>query len=164
MFFKSGSEMVSYIPEKLHVKIAPDMGRAKLPRCYTLTHSDRTGDMFLTIAQDYDKAAISGWYTHLMRDEVLGEWEDEAGLSLHIHCHVSGGLVLGTAKWRESIFREHLPMVLEAICNGDGEFISEDTAFQWAPIKVHFHARQGDLDQVEVWGSVQDYLVDSNPS
>ena len=155
--------MVSYNPEKLHVKFTPDMDEVKLPRRYTLTHSDRTGDMFLTVARDYDRAAISGWYTRFMRDEVLGEWQDEPGLSLHIHCHVSGGLVLGPAKWRESIFRQHLPMVLEAICNADGEFISESPAFRRAPIQVRFHARQDDLDRVECWGWVQDFLVTSNP-
>lgn len=156
--------MASYKPEKLHVKLAPEMDGAKLPRCYTLTHSDRTGDMFLTIARDYDQAAISGWYTRLMRDEVLGEWQVEDSPSLHIHCHVSGGLVLGPAKWRESIFREHLPMVLEAICYGDGEFLSAEEDFRRAPIKVHFHTRQDDLDRVEVWGLVQDFLAANNPS
>ena len=41
------------------------------------------------------RAQISGWYTRLMRDEVLAEWlEDEDGPALHVYCHVSGGLVL----------------------------------------------------------------------
>ena len=153
--------MVSYKPEKLHVILSPEMHGAKLPRCYTLTHSDRTGDMFLTIARDYNREAISGWYTRLMRDEVLGDWQAEDGrLSLHIHCHVSGGFALGPAKWRGSIFRQHLPMVLEAICNGDGNFISAEPDYRRAPIKVHFHAKQQDLDCIEVWGCVQDFLVE----
>jgi len=148
-----------YKPEKLHVYMASEMEGAKLPRTYTLTHSDRTGDLYLTIARDYDQEVISGWYARLMRDEVLGEWQEQGDLSLHIHCHVSGGFVLGPAKWRESIFRQHLPMVLEAICNGDGEFISGEPDFRRAPIKVNFHAKQEDLDRVEVWGWVQDFLV-----
>jgi hypothetical protein len=156
--------MAIYKPEKLHIKLMPEMGGTKLPRRYTLTHSDRTGDMFLTIARDYDRAAISGWYTRFMRDEVLGEWQDEEELSLHIHCHVSGGLVFGPAKWRDLIFREHLPMVLEAICNGDGEFISGEPDFRRAPIKIHFHAKQQELNRVEAWGWVQDFLGDSNSS
>jgi hypothetical protein len=49
-------------------------------RCYTLTHSDTTGELFLTIGPDFDRAQISGLYTRLMRDEVLAEWrEDEDG-------------------------------------------------------------------------------------
>ena len=45
-----------------------------LPRRYTLTHSDATGKLFLTIEMDYDREQIDGWYTRLVRDEVLAEW------------------------------------------------------------------------------------------
>jgi len=152
----------SYKPEKLHVTFSPEMEGVKLPRCYTLTHSDRTGDLFLKIAPQYDLAQISDWYTRLMRDEVLGQWKDEDGLALHFHCHVSGGLVLGPAKWRYAIFKGHLPMALEAIINGDGDFLHRQTNFQNAPLLVHFHAKQASLNRVEEWGSVRDYLVNHN--
>ena len=62
---------------------------------------------------------IAGWYTRLMRDEVLAEWQAGEPPVLHVHCHVSGGLVVGTAGWRASIFRQHMPMVLEAFWRGD---------------------------------------------
>ena len=84
------------------------------PRRYTLTHSDATGDLFLTIGTEYDRVQIAGWYTRLMRDEVLAEWQAGEPPVLHVHCHVSGGLVFGTAGWRASIFRQHMPMVLQA--------------------------------------------------
>ena len=147
-------------PEKLHVKIDGLNGTLDpLMRKYTLTHSDTTGELFLTIGREYDQDAISGWYTKLMRDEVLAEWADSEGLILHIHLHVSGGLVFGPAKWRESIFKSHLPLVLEAICTGDLDFIAEKEACMKAPIHVHFHARQAALDHVEVWGQVKDNLI-----
>jgi hypothetical protein len=148
--------MSNFDPKKLHVNFDEQLETqdADLPRCYTLTHSDRTGDLFLTIAPDYDHQQISGWYTRVMRDEVLGKWAKDDGLALHIHCHVSGGFVLGPAKWRASIFRQHLPMVLGAICYGDREFIEHDVAFLNVPIKVHFHAKQPELDNVEDWGRV----------
>src|SRR5512136_237420 len=83
------------------------------PRRYTLTHSDATGDLFLTIGDDYDRAQVSGFYTRLMRDEVTAEWMAGAdGLELHVHCHVSGGVVLGGAAMRDAIFRRELPLVL----------------------------------------------------
>lgn len=147
--------------QKLHVTIDQKiMDQSGLtPRRYTLTHSDRTGDMFLKIARTYDQEAISGWYTKLMRDEVLGEWQDDRQPSLHIHCHVSGGLVLGPAKWRDNIFRGHLPLALEAICTGDMPFLTSQARFQAAPVMVHFHAKQNTLDRVEEWGTVKDYFV-----
>jgi hypothetical protein len=94
----------------------------------------------------------------LMRDEVLGEWKDPENPVLHLHCHVSGGFVLGSAKWRLSIFKQHLPMVLHAICYGDRVFIKQDKAFLQAPILIHFHAKQDALDTIEPWGNVQDFL------
>jgi hypothetical protein len=150
--------MSKFNPEKLHVEFKQDIKDhpSPLPRCYTLTHSDRTGDLFLTIDRDYDHEQISGWYTQLMRDEVLGEWVDDDELSLHIHCHVSGGLVLGPAKWRASIFKQHLPMTLEAICYGDQEFMKHHGK---SPVFVHFHAKQKALNKVENWGTVDDYLL-----
>jgi len=61
--------------QKLHVTFhaGTSPGILEFPRCYTLTHSDRTGDLFLTIGAKYDQKQIAGLYTRLMRDEVLAE-------------------------------------------------------------------------------------------
>jgi hypothetical protein len=63
-------------PEKLEVIIKGDLTETDpiIPRRYTLTHSDATGKLTLTIGLEYDLKQISGWYTRLMRDEVLAEW------------------------------------------------------------------------------------------
>ncbi len=141
-------------PEKLHVQFAPDAtpeGPVS-PRRYTLTHSDATGDLFLTIGADYDRKQISGWTARLMRDEVLAEWRQEDGHALHVHCHVSGGLVVGSAGWRDAIFRRELPLVLEAFRFGDGGLFEAQPELDQAPIWVHFHARQSRYNRVEPWG------------
>ena len=64
-------------PELLHVRFAPGTGPEGpiLPRCYTQTHSDRTGDMYLTIGCTHDLEQIAGWYTRFMRDETLAAWQ-----------------------------------------------------------------------------------------
>ena len=58
--------------ENLNVKYLHDVNpRGPLtPRCYTLTHSDFTGKLFLSIGNEFDKKAVSGLYTKIMRDEV----------------------------------------------------------------------------------------------
>jgi hypothetical protein len=59
------------------------------PRKYILTHSDITGDLFLSIDTDYDKRALSNWYTKFMRDEVLAEWQEKwDGKYIMIFCNV----------------------------------------------------------------------------
>jgi hypothetical protein len=141
-------------PEKLHVRFVPNTAPEGpvTPRRYTLTHSDATGDLFLTIGPDYDRKQISGWTTRLLRDEVLAEWREENGPALHIHCHVSGGLVVGLAGWRDAIFQRELPLVLEAFRFGDQRLFETHSELDQAPIWVHFHARQSRYNRVESWG------------
>jgi len=150
-------------PEKLHLTFSqgtePDGPTS--PRRYTLTHSDRTGDLFLTVGPEYDEDQLGEFQVRLMRDEVLGEWlEDGADLALHVHCHVSGGiLTLGPAWMRLAIFRRELPLVLEALRLGDRRFFEVHPNHDEAPIKVHFHARQRRYDCVEDWGVPSDFDV-----
>jgi hypothetical protein len=67
-------------PRKLHVQFAsgvtPEGPRS--PRRYTPTHSNSPGDLLLTFAPEVDWKQISGWYTRLMRDEVVAEWREGA--------------------------------------------------------------------------------------
>jgi magnesium dechelatase len=146
-------------PEKLHVSYidGTNADGPITPRAYTLTHSDATGDLFLSIGQQYNLPQISGLYTRLMRDEVLAEWETNERIALHVHCHVSGGLVIGLSKWRDSIFRHHLPMVLEAFWYGDKKLIDIHPQIAKAMIIVHFHAREKKLNRTEAWGVFGDY-------
>jgi hypothetical protein len=149
-------------PDKLHVEfmsgVTPE--GPLTPRCYTLTHSDRTGDLFLSIGSTYNRPQISGWYTRFLRDEVLAEWvADKDGPSLHVHCHVSGGLVLGTAGWRNGILRYHMPMVLEALRFGDQPLYKAHPELDNTPIQVHFHATQRRYNRLEPWGVPADYRL-----
>jgi hypothetical protein len=131
------------------------------PRAYTLTHSDVTGELFLTIGKEINFPQIKGIYTRLMRDEVLAGWELPNPTTLHVFCHVSGGLVFGTASMRYSIFRYHMPMVLEAFCYGDRILLKEYPELAKGRVVVHFIARQNRYDQDEVWGVLEDYKVRS---
>ena len=128
-------------------------------RCYTLTHSDFSGDLFLSVGLEFDRKAISGFYTRLMRDEVLAEWlKEEKNFSLHIYCHVSGGIILGTAGWRYSIFKRELPLVLRCICNGDKALFDEHPNLKNSIIFVHFKSKNKKYDKVENWGAPIDYF------
>ena len=99
-----------------------------------------------------------GWYIRLMRDEVLAEWlMEENGPTLHVHCHVSGGIALGTAAWRDAIFRRELPLVLEALRHGDRGLYRAQPELSRAPVLVHFHSARTVYDRVDSWGVVADY-------
>ena len=150
-------------PEKLHVRLVEGVTSEGpiTPRRYTLTHSDTTGELSLTIGPSFDKAQISGWYTRLMRDEVLAEWhQDDDGPSLHVYCHVSGGLVFGTARWRDAIFRHELPLVLEAFRHGDRGLFEAVPELDEVPIRVHFRSARRRYRRTERWCTPADYRLD----
>ena len=152
-------------PEKLNVRLAEGIAAdgPVTPRCYTLTHSDTTGELFLTIGSTFDEAQISGWYTRLMRDEVLAEWrEDDDGPSLHVFCHVSGGLVFGTARWRDAIFRHELPLVLEAFRHGDRELFDAAPELDEALIRIHFRSSRRRYRRLGRWGTPADYRLEGS--
>jgi hypothetical protein len=150
-------------PKKLHVLFAPGASPEIfiLPRRYTLTHSDTTGDLFLTIGPDYESKQISGIYTRLMRDEILAEWKEDDGGSffLHVYCHISGGFIFGRASWRESIFRSEMPLVLEAIRYGDSKMFAKYTKLDQAGIMIHFTSSKSSLPKIEKWGSPRDCKI-----
>jgi hypothetical protein len=147
-------------PEKLNVTFHAGTSpqEPSLPRRYTLTHSDSTGDLFLSIGAEYDRKQISGFYTRFMRDEVLAELKDDGqGVSLHVYCHVSGGFVLGTAGWRSDILHHHMRMVLEALRYGERELIYAHPEYNKMPVKVHFTSSRAKYNRIEDWGPIQAY-------
>lgn len=147
-------------PEKLHViyLTGTHPESLRLPRRYTLTHSDRTGDLFLSIGSQYDTKQISKLYTKLMRDEVLAELTNEGdSLVFRVYCHVSGGFVFGTAKWRYKIFKSELPLVLEAIRYGDKTLFKHNPQLDDIPVLIHFKSTDRRFNKVENWGTLADY-------
>jgi hypothetical protein len=154
--------MTRLIPEKLHVKYlhdtTPDV--PLLPGFYTLTHSDFSGDLFLSIGPCYDTKQISGLHTRLMRDEVLAELEkDLQGYSLNVFCHVSGGFVFGRVKWRYEIFRSELSLALEAIRYGDRVLFDSNPKLDLIPVIVNFKSADKRYNKTENWGSLGDYKI-----
>lgn len=130
-------------PNKLHVTIlTPTTANLLIiPRCYTLTHSDRTGDLFLTIAPDFYKKQLRGWQTRIMQDEVLAEWVNtEKKYSLHIYCQISGRIA--GLKFRDRIFRQELPLVLECFRFGDQGLYQTHPFLDRTQIWVHFNSKK----------------------
>jgi hypothetical protein len=147
-------------PKKLHVTYLTGTTLEELivPRCYTLTHSDRTGKFFLSIGSEYDTKQISGLYTKLMRDEVLAELSYEGdSLVFRVYCHVSGGFVVGTAKWRYNIFQSELPLVLETIRYGDRSIFEQEPNLDTVPVLVQFKSTDSRFNKVETWGIMADF-------
>ncbi|CAI9093889.1 OLC1v1029482C1 [Oldenlandia corymbosa var. corymbosa] len=131
----------------------------KLPRTYTLTHSDVTSKLTLAISQTINNSQLQGWYNRLQRDEVVAEWKKVKGkMSLHVHCHISGGhfLLNLCARLRYYIFCKELPVVLKAFAYADGNLLKSYPELQEALVWVYFHSNIPEFNKVECWGPLMD--------
>ena len=144
-------------PDKLSVEFRHGVTKTEpiIPRRYTLTHSDITAELFLTIGPEYAKDKITA-----MRDEVLGEWvKEEDGYFYSIYLHVDGQLGFGTTAIRNYVFRRELPLALEAIRYGDMEFFVAHPELDTSEIIVHFMSTNPKFNKVENWGTFSDYTL-----
>lgn len=124
-----------------------------IPRRYTLTHSDLTGELYLTIGPefDYDKVTVK-------RDEVLGEWLWlDNGIKFYVYLHMEGPEGEETVAIRDKIFRKELPLALQAIRYGDRLFLERFPENDHYPILVYFLYNNPERNRVEDWGIFSDY-------
>jgi len=141
-------------PEKLSVEFRNGVTPTEpiVGRRYTLTHSDITAELFLTIGLEYAYDKITK-----MRDEVLGGWRTHNGyIYLHVYVYVGNyGPIMNQI--RNAIFRRELPLALEAIIYGDRKFFDAHQSLNNAPIWIHFDSTDPNFKQFEYWGTPKDY-------
>lgn len=139
----------------------------KLPRTYTLTHSDITSKLTLAISQTINNSQLQGWSNRLQRDEVVAQWKKvKDQMSLHVHCHISGGhfLLDLCAKLRYFIFCKELPVVLKAFVHGDGNLLNNYPELQEALVWVYFHSNLPEFNRVECWGALNNAAAPPPPA
>ena len=145
-------------PNKLYVEFRDGVTKTAPieARRYTLTHSDITAELFLTIGLRFAYDKISP-----MRDEVLAEWQlINNSYILYAYVYVDGqlGTVNPTiATIRNSVFVRELPLAFEAIRYGDKVFFETHPKLNNAPIYVYFASMYPYLNRIEYWGTPSDY-------
>ena len=126
-----------------------------IPRKYTLTHSDFTGELYLTIGTLFAWDKINPD----MRDEVLGEWKtNEICLYYNVYLFINqGGCDLTEAARRNDIFRRELPLALTAIRYGDRLLFDRYPNLDYALIIVNFISIHPQFARQESWGTFKSY-------
>ncbi len=146
--------MSNFNPEKLFVTYTGGVTATEpvIPRCYTLTHSDVTGDLFLTIGIQYAWGNINS-----MRDEVLGEWQQSGRGNSFYYCvylHIDQGEHSVTvATKRNKIFKRELPLALTAIRYGDRPLFNKYPHLDQSFIIVNFISAYPQFARQESWGT-----------
>ncbi|MDD3173953.1 MAG: staygreen family protein [Herbinix sp.] len=141
--------------KKLSVEFRDDVTTTEpiIPRRYTLTHSDITAELFLTIGENYAYDKITA-----MRDEVLGEWVNIGGSYFYYaYLNVDGESGQSMVVVRNFVFRRELPLALEAIRYGDRLLFNKHKELDYAPIIVFFISSNPEFNKVENWGTFSKY-------
>lgn len=146
-------------PEKLSVDFEGVTPTTPIiPRRYTLTHSDITAELFLTIGLKYAYDKINQ-----MRDEVLGEWiRIGENYFYYVNLYVDGHLGPTVTAIRNAVFIRELPLALQAIRYGDDKFFSVYPELDDAPILVNFNSINPYFNRIENWGTFSDYNINKS--
>ncbi|WZL72525.1 staygreen family protein [Clostridiaceae bacterium 35-E11] len=142
-------------PEKVFVELRHGVALTKpiVGRKYTLTHSDTTAELFLTIGLQYAYDKINP-----RRDEVLAAWcVYNNMLIMYVYVYVDGAFGYDRAAIRNQIFIRELPLALEAIRYGDRTFFGAHPDLDKCPIFIYFDSTFPCLNRVEYWGMPSDY-------
>jgi len=149
----------TFSPEKLFAEYREGVTATTpfVPRRYTLTHSDKTGDLFLNIGTNYAWDKINA-----LRDEVLGEWKTcGSSLCYFIYLYVDQGEVnQNVSAKRFEVFRRELPLALSAIRYGDRCFFNTTPFLDQAPIIITFISSYPQFARQEYWGTFQRFIRD----
>lgn len=149
--------MGNFNPEKLFVEYRDGVTAVEpvVSRCYTLTHSDLTGDLFLTIGTHYAWDKIN-----FMRDEVLGEWRTNGSSKYYcVYLYIDQGQFNQTiSAKRYEIFRRELPLALTAIRYGDRFLFDVCPSLDQASIIIQFMSTYPQLSRQESWGTFQNFV------
>jgi hypothetical protein len=160
-YYAGVDSMSKLNPEKLSVEFRQGVTSTEpiIPRRYTLTHSDITAELFLTIGLNYAYDKVNA-----MRDEVLGEWINVKNQYYYlVYLYVDGQFGPVAAAIRNKVFIQELPLALEAIRYGDNRFFSVHPELNYVPILVYFMSTIPKFNRMENWGTFSEYEIESSP-
>lgn len=149
-------------PERLTVEYRDGVTATEpiLSRKYTLTHSDDSAELFLTIGTKFAWDTINP----SLRDEVLGEWIS-SGNFLYYNVYVFVSLKehdFDVSMRRNKIFQRELPLALTAIRFGDRFLFDQHPYLNHAFILVNFISTYPPLARQENWGTFSNFQYMGN--
>ena len=123
-------------------------------RRYTLTHSDETGELFLTINSKYDKTIVNS-----LRDEVIGRWRLYDGeYILELAALVGINDSLEKTIIRDKIFRKEMHLAIKSIIYGDLEFLKKHNINEDTQINIYFKSKIPEYNTIDSFGTIGEYI------
>lgn len=145
-------------PSKLSVSFLPP-ATDLLPvegRRYTLTHSDKTGDLFLSIGYQYNHTVVN----KILRDEFLAKWISQNGhYIMKGKVYVSGGeFDEHTAKNRFMIFQREAKLAITAVIYGDRRFFAHYPQLIDSAIVIQYQSNYPQLNKTLYHGTPRQFM------
>lgn len=122
-------------------------------RTYTMTHSDETGDLFVTIGlkNAEDK-------TNELQDQVYLKWIPFDGKDLLLgEVLIDGEGIKGNPETRNEIFRREMPLALQAIYVADKPFFEAHPELKDTPVLIHFVSSDSKYNKLYCYGPIDSY-------
>ena len=125
-------------PSKVHAELRDRVSPISpiLDRKYTVTHSDETADLFVTIGRHYADDKIGP-----TRGEVL----------------IAGDEITGNAKMRSEIFEREMPIALQAIRYADWRLFQAKPDLDELPILIWFRSSEPEYNKLYDFGTMSEY-------
>jgi len=142
-------------PQKVFTEYRDDVTKTSPidGRKYTMTHSDTTADLFVTIGLSYAEDQINA-----TRDEVRLEWR------INLRKPILYGTVLvddenitGFPIVRNSIFIKEMPTALQAIRYADKALFQKYPQLDKVPIYIQFSSTKPKFNKLRYFGTMQLY-------
>ncbi len=142
-------------PRKVFVQYRDSMKPYEpvLDRKYTITHSDITAELFVTISENYADDQITK-----MRDEVTIAWtqyNNEPVLTGSVL--IDGEGVTGNAMVRNNIFYNEMPTALQALREADRFLFEAEPELDNTHVFIYFISNDPELNKVYDFGMIGFY-------
>lgn len=125
-------------------------------RTYTMTHSDTTGDLFVTIGLNY---AVD--QTNAIQDQVYMKWMPMGNKNcLYGEVLVDGKEIPGSAEKRYTLFKQEMPLALQAIYVADIPLFEAYPELKETPVLIDFDSTLPEYDKLYSYGYIGDYAID----
>ncbi|CDM67252.1 hypothetical protein CM240_0073 [Clostridium bornimense] len=123
-------------------------------RKYTVTHSDKTGDLFVTIGLKYAEDKIDK-----LRDEVLLKWTHSNGKIKLVGEVLIDNDTIKKSKIRNMLFNKEMPLALQAIRYGDRKLFEENKKLDDIVIEIKFISELEEYNKVKNFGTMKEYKI-----
>lgn len=149
--------MKSIDPSRVEVEYRDNVSESMpiLDRRYTVTHSDDTGVLYVTIGETFAEDKIGP-----TRDEVLLSFYQQDD-----KLYIVGSVLLDSdnpnfdTERRNEIFVREMPIALQAVRYADRAFFESMPMLDQLPVYIWFESTQDEYNRLQDFGIMNDYVV-----